>query len=249
MRSGWPVWLFVFAGGVLAGWLASGWLAEKPPVEEPVVEIHEAGGRKYRYINPVLECANVQWQELRPFRRKIMEPLDQAVSDHRIKEYAVYFRDLNNGWWFGINEKADFQQGSLIKVPLLMAFLRQAEKEPEMLGHKLVCDADPATLIQQNIPPRETLKVGETYTIEDLLRRMIVYSDNAAMDTLVRHTRGEEWFRQTYRDLALPAPGSDNATGEISVKRYASFFRVLFNASYLNRENSNRALKLLTETT
>lgn len=249
VRSGWPVWLLVFAGGILAGWLASGWLAEKPPVEESVVEIREAGVKKYRYVNPILECANVQWQELRPFRGKIEESLERAVADGKIRGYAVYFRDLNNGWWFGLNEKTDFQQGSLIKVPLLMAFLRQAEKEPEILGRKLVCDTDPAMLIQQNIPPHETLKVGASYTIDDLLRRMIVYSDNAAMDTLVRHTRGEEWFRQTYHDLALPAPGSDSATGEISVKRYASFFRVLFNASYLERESSNRALKLLTETT
>lgn len=241
--------VMVFACGVGAGWLANEGLRQEPTAEEMVVEVREAGGQKYRYVNPVLECANVQWQELRPFRHKVEESLARAVEERRIDSYAAYFRDLNNGWWFGLNEKTKFQQGSLIKVPLLMAFLRQAEKEPEILGRKLVCDTDPAVLIQQNVPPQQTLKVGAAYTIEELLRRMVVYSDNAAMDTLVRHTRGEEWFRQTYHDLALPAPGSDDATGEISVKRYASFFRVLYNASYLNRDNSNRALEWLTAST
>ncbi|MDO8560151.1 MAG: serine hydrolase [bacterium] len=34
----------------------------------------------------------------------------------------------------------------------------------------------------------------------------------------------------------------------MSVKDYASFFRILYNASYLNREQSERALGLMTKT-
>jgi hypothetical protein len=60
----------------------------------------------------------------------------------------------------------------------------------------------------------------------------------------------EELFFKVYTELGVPLPkNNDNPNEEfISVKDYASFFRILYNASYLNREYSETALKLLSET-
>lgn len=39
-----------------------------------------------------------------------------------------------------------------------------------------------------------------------------------------------------------------DGNAKITVKEYASFFRILFNSSYLSRENSEKALRLLDAT-
>lgn len=48
-----------------------------------------------------------------------------------------------------------------------------------------------------------------------------------------------------FNDLGIPLPRDIDYA--LSVKEYASFFRILYNASYLTRENSEMALKLLSE--
>jgi beta-lactamase class A len=75
---------------------------------------------------------------------------------------------------------------------------------------------------------------------------MIVYSDNASKELLHRHLESISpgILQQTFIDLgiALQKPDGSNY---ITVKTYASLFRGLFNASYLNREMSQYALELL----
>jgi beta-lactamase class A len=55
---------------------------------------------------------------------------------------------------------------------------------------------------------------------------------------------------EIFTDLGLPLPHADpNQTIDfMSVKSYAYFFRVLYNASYLDREYSKKALELLGHT-
>ena len=47
-------------------------------------------------------------------------------------------------------------------------------------------------------------------------------------------------------DLGIPVPDGLHEY-RINVKKYASFFRILFNASYLTKEMSNKALGLLSK--
>jgi beta-lactamase class A len=74
---------------------------------------------------------------------------------------------------------------------------------------------------------------------------MIVYSDNNAFMLLSAHVSPAE-LQRTYEKLDLRAPGSA-ATPELSAETYASFFRVLYNASYLPKDLSEWALSVLAE--
>lgn len=58
----------------------------------------------------------------------------------------------------------------------------------------------------------------------------------------------ENDLSRIYTDLGIEIPGIRNVDDFMSVKDYASFFRVLYNASYLNREMSEKALDLLSKT-
>jgi beta-lactamase class A len=54
---------------------------------------------------------------------------------------------------------------------------------------------------------------------------------------------------QVYKDLGVDITEAEsNPSGNIlSVKNYAAFFRILYNASYLNTDMSEKALKLLSQ--
>jgi len=88
---------------------------------------------------------------------------------------------------------------------------------------------------------------GSNYSIDEVIYRMIVYSDNDAKDLLLANLDGRILAR-TYSDLTVNGPTIIKTDDFITVKDYATFFRVLFNASYLSQNLSEKALKILSET-
>src|SRR4051812_48699633 len=67
-------------------------------------ELHEGG---YKYINPLLACElgdRISGHGLRNFRSVVQNYVDSRMSKERATHISIYYRDLNNGPWFGINE-------------------------------------------------------------------------------------------------------------------------------------------------
>lgn len=232
--------ILVFTTGLFVGLLVSRFYNKSP--ETPVIE-HREG--QYEFINPLLECEGSEEmisKELSPFRERLEELIQKKINEKKIHSAAVYFRDLNNGPWIGINEKEAFLPGSLLKIPIMMGYLKKAEKDPDILIRTIEFK-EAATISGQFIRPAVLLEKGKSYTVEELIRRMIIYSDNEAA-RLLRSADEEDLYHEVYKDLGLEVPAGGGY--KISVKKYASFFRMLFNASYLNKEMSNIALKILS---
>lgn len=205
----------------------------------------------YKYINPILECnPDISLNnKLTPLRNEIKEIINQEINKQNVSFVSVYYRDLNNGPWFGINEKEYFSPASLIKVPTLIAYLKKAETDPSILQKKLTIIEDPTGGNNiQNIKPSQATVTATEYTIEKLLEEMIIYSDNNAYVTLANNLTGEE-IMKVYQDLDVDiSKAFSNPNGNIiTIKNYASFFRILYNASYLNKEMSEKALNLLSQ--
>ncbi len=205
----------------------------------------------YKYINPILECnPDISLNnKLTPLRNSIKSIIDNEINNQNITYASVYYRDLNNGPWFGINEKEYFSPASLIKVPVLIAYLKKAETDPSIFQKKLIIIEDPTSGNNiQNIKPSIATITNTEYTIEKLLEEMIVYSDNNAYITLHNNLTSEE-IMQVYQDLDVDiSKGFTNPNGNIiNIKNYASFFRILYNASYLNKEMSEKALNILSK--
>ncbi len=200
----------------------------------------------YKYINPLLECDNAdQWlsSEFRPSLRMVQEVVNEQQRINHVSSVAVYFRDLNNGPWFGIEEKTPFAASSMLKTAHMIAVFKASEKDPSVLKRKIKYDHVYHTEAQ-TIEQEQKIVVGNEYAIEELVRRMIVFSDNEALYTL-QDKVPEANADNVYIDLAMDFT-PDN---EISVRGYSTLFRVLFNASYLNYENSEKALQLLSHST
>ena len=199
-----------------------------------------------RLTNPLLECdvPEVVYSELRPFKYKVQDYVDKQFTAGKAKNIAVYFRDLNNGPWFGINALENFSPASLLKVPVMIAYLRYANGDVSVLDTEfspILAESG----VSQVINPPEHLAEGKTYTIENLLYRMIAYSDNDAAATLIARI-DQKALQQTFVDLGMVVPEERSLEDFMSVREYASFFRILFNASYLSRTMSERGLEYLT---
>ncbi len=204
----------------------------------------------YKFINPLLECdvgGISQDKNLSSLRKSINFIIDQQINNNKITFASVYYRDLNNGPWFGINEKEYFSPASLIKVPVMIAYLKESEKDSTLLT-KPVLNTKAFDYTQQNITPTQTLKQDKEYTIEDLINRMIIYSDNAAYELLLDNIDNMKIY-EIYKDLDVDISKAqqDPNRNIITVKDYASFYRILFNSSYLEKETSEKALDILTK--
>lgn len=198
--------------------------------------------------NPLLQCDLGQEylaeHSIRPFKPVIEKEITTILSTEKATHVSYYFRDLNNGSWFGINEKESFSPASLLKVPLLIHLLARAEREPDILNAQVEYAGGDAAA-SQFVIPENPIQVGKTYSVRELLEHMIIESDNNAA-LLLTEFAGIEKFKTIFSDLGLALP-SVNGTHSMSVRDYASFFRVLFNASYINQPSSEGALMLLSQ--
>ncbi|HOX29667.1 MAG TPA: class A beta-lactamase-related serine hydrolase [Candidatus Paceibacterota bacterium] len=209
-------------------------------------QIREGG---YEYINPLLECdvAKESIPKYISFEEETKKQINKIKNDHPNVTIAVYFRNLNNGPWFGINENENFIPASLLKVPVMMAYLKQTETDPLILEKRLTVIKDDNFNYKQRVVPTSQVEIGKSYPVAELLHYSIAYSDNLATITLINGLPSEK-INKVYSDLGLPLPTASYETDAvISTKNYASFFRILYNASYLNEQMSEYALKLLTE--
>ena len=203
----------------------------------------------YTFTNPLLDCdvqGDYEKIALHPIQNKIQETQSGLIKEGLASHISVYFRDLTGGGSVGVKVNEEFTPASLLKVPLMMAYLKLAEKDPAILQKELVYNPDPAQhILPQNIKPSRTIESGKKYTIDQLLSYMIVDSDNNAQ-TLLYNNIQEFSLDAVYNDLNISIPGTKSTEDYMSVREYASFFRILYNSTYLNRDMSEKALELLS---
>jgi beta-lactamase class A len=238
------LFLFALLSGIVLGWLfRTNWEGS----QEEETEFHEG---QSQFINPLLSCGDMGEQigrEITPFKHVVQKKIDDFIKSGKAKHVSVYYRDLNNGPWFGIGEKDLFTPASLLKVPELMDYMKEAEKTPGILHEKIKYNGNNFNADEgETIYPAAQAEYGKTYTVDDLLRLMIVYSDNNALMLLAN--RGWSFLDRIYTVMGLPIPEFSGENYQITVKDYAEFFRILFNASYLDQEMSDKALQMLAST-
>lgn len=239
----------IFMAGLFAGLSVSFLKSAFFPEETTSRQVRQGSG--YSFINPLLEC-EVSEGLLDARKENFHDDLEEYITglkkDNSLSDAAVYFRDLNNGPTFGINDQSGFFPASLLKVPILMTYYHVAEKDPFILKDTIHFEAprDFGTLYQ-NIVPQQELVPGENYTVEELIQRMIAYSDNQAA-FLLANSLPETDFESLFEMLGLDRDTLEKTGVKLTVKEYASFFRILFNSSYLSPEYSEKALRLLNET-
>ena len=242
----------IFPLVMLAAGAGLGYLFTLVKAKQSTVAIHaiHESNQKYKYVNPLLAVdvgEQKDFFELKPFHDKVTGLIEKLKASGKADSIGLYFRDFKTGHWAGINENDKFFPGSLFKVYLMVAYYKEAESQPGILALKLQYDGKEDANALEYFKPSQNLEVGKSYTVEELIRRMIVYSDNNAANLLVLNIN-DSAFSEVYTDLGVNVPSPLTDTSDfLSPKQYSLFFRVLRNATYLNESFSEKAIELLTQ--
>jgi beta-lactamase class A len=207
---------------------------------------------RYPLTNHLIACDVVSGSggtQLASFSKSISGLTDALVRQGYADQISVYARLLNSGQWVGVRENDEYIPASLVKLPLMIAYFKTAEKDPLILSRKVVLDQQLHQIERQVVDaPKESLQPNKPYTVKELIERMIVYSDNDAYKILY-NLIDKQVLRSIYTDLGLSEPSNIPSDHSVSAKQFAYFLRVLYNASYLTQEYSEHALDLLSKTT
>jgi beta-lactamase class A len=114
----------------------------------------------YRFIDPLLGYDLPTRGRLEPYR-SIRQDIDAAVTDamtaHRAARASVYYRDLMTGSWFGVHAREQYAPASLAKVPLMIAYFKMAEMNPDLLQRRISFTRAHANAPQQQVVPEQRI--------------------------------------------------------------------------------------------
>jgi beta-lactamase class A len=247
MRTAKTTGFFIIAALLLiaAGWYAHGWYHRcTDTARDRRIKL-----QGFHFVSPLLDVELPEGygvgREPIPFKYKIKAFVDQELKSGKVRELSVYYRDLSDGPWFGINEKVQYNPSSMMKVPIMIAWLKRAEKDPAVLRSRLFYDEKNTSAPPQGIKPVKTLVNRRSYTVDELLHYMLNYSDNKAAVLLLHGLRKEE-LDQVIHSMDITSNPNDDGQFQMTAHGYSGFFRILYNASFLNREMSEKALQLLS---
>ncbi|HYA85583.1 MAG TPA: serine hydrolase [Nitrospirota bacterium] len=235
-----------FALGVFVG---AGMGLFSPPTVSRSEVVPDQTEDTFRFIRASVESSNAgklhAAKELKPFKYKVNALIEDTLKRGDAVAVSVYFRDLNNGNRFAIKGRDKFSPKSLLKVPLMIAYFKWAESNPLVLRKTLTMTGTGQEPVQRQSDHEEKLEPGKAYTVNDLIFRMIAHDDTDAYALLYANlpaSRLEKIFSDLYVEYD-PNKQEDS----ISLNAFSGFFRVLYNASYLTEDMSEKALRYLSK--
>ena len=236
--------------GVAIGYGASVWSVrlKADSLLNALVPIQEQGG-SYTFIHPLLAYRTPEATEFGAYvtaKSRVQQIANAAIENGNASRVSVYFRDLDRGEWFGINPEDPYYPASLLKVPIMIAYYKEAEEISAVFSNQI--PYSPSVIPDSPFEATSTLSEGQSYSVQELIRRMAVESDNGAAFTLLDRIN-PDFLRSVYVALGIPDPGDNSTEYQISAHTYALFFRILYNATYLSQKHSEDALALLAQST
>lgn len=164
----------------------------------------------FPFTNPALNYteleASITSNKTLNISKQINKYIKDKKADGDITHLSVYYRNLNNGGWFGLNEQEYFSPASLMKLPILISYVKKSESEKGLLERKIVYKKNPnLSDYKQNIPPEDQLIEGKEYSYRDILEYLIIYSDNNASAILEANLPMAD-LQKTFTDIGLLFP-------------------------------------------
>lgn len=240
----------IFGIGLMSGYIMRDFFSyEKLPdkANNESYQVRQMG--EYSFINPLLECEVAEGTidaRKQNFRNDLHDFISDLEKRENLSRAAVFYRDMNNGPTFGVSETEVFFPASLLKVPIMIVYFHLAEKNESLLDREIQFERPIDFGYDQQIVPKDQMEPGFSYSVDNLIRRMILFSDNQAA-YLLASAMPENALRDLFSLVGINKDALVDPRGRLSVKEYSSFFRILYNSSYLSREYSERSLQLLSE--
>ncbi len=237
------VWLNHLLPGFISSSASSVTVSEETTPISSQIKIHRLSG--YNYIKPIMFVDTYKKTDrFAPLLQQVEAYISQKKQAAILNNASFYLRDIDNLEWTGYNEDETYFPGSLMKVPELISILRLEEEKPGTLN-KQVFYSEPIYVNKDPEFVSKQLQPGKSYSIKELLRYMIQYSDNNAT-ILLDQNLDQRIFNKALTDLELPLPAQGATNYPISPRSFSLFMRSIYNASYLTISHSEYAAELLS---
>ena len=252
---------------MLLGMLATGsvtWLALKPALDAKK-EMNEGERKQALAVHESLPCdevsmvrdnspsltkpmllteVNCESDALQSLKSDLTAYIDSQKVAGKISRASVYFKELNSLHWTSAYGDEFYFPGSMLKVAVMLTILKQAQRDKLLLERKIQY-LTPGK-IEVKVSVSAPMQVGNFYTVQELLERMIVQSDNDAT-TLLFSVYDRALYDDLFAKLSMPVQNPEDRFYQLHPADVSKLFRVLYNASYLSSLYSEYALSLLTK--
>jgi len=211
--------------------------------DQEVYKINRLKG--YQNISPVIHVETLEKSpRFARMREELKKLVDTLKMDGTIGEASVLFKEFDHGEWTSLNKDVQYHPASLMKVVLMLGFLRMAENTPELFETKW--KFEPTAGVQEfpQFYNSKTIEPGKSYTVHELLLHMIAYSDNNATRMLASRL-DQSVLKKLYAELGLKAPDNFDMNIVMTVREYSIFINAIYNASTLSPEYAEYAANLM----
>lgn len=171
--------------------------------------------------------------------------IDGMKAAGEVTSASVYVRDFRKAEWTLYNGVEVYDPGSMLKVPLLLAWLSMSEKDPSVMERTFTCEQQDRNVLNTTAFPSQQAELNRSYTVRQLLELSIVHSDNRATVMLLRHMPPAKYVG-TFTELGLPKPDGNAKAYRMNVRDYSVFMKALYNSSLLSPLDSDYALELMS---
>lgn len=203
------------------------------------------------FVNPEPDCElyEKKLESMSTLQDNLENLTEKYLDEKKATRISVFSRDLRTRRFVGVNDTDVFIMASLLKVPLAIAYWRLSEITPDIftqsIKHTNVNTLENSS--SQRIKPKEDLVLGNTYTVKELLYRMLAYSDNTSAQMLSTNFVSPDYLNKILLAIGLQITKDGETENILTAKSYAGIFRILYNASFLSRESSNKILDNLSQ--
>lgn len=200
----------------------------------------------YEYIRPVIAIEKKEEADsLLGLKSKIVNYIEEKKKAGILISASVYLRVFHKGEWISVNDTETYYPGSLIKVAGLLTYLRMEELHPGTLDKRLSFESQKEIIPNQTYNSKQ-LEFGKSYSVRELLKYMIAYSDNNATYLLNKNV-DMNLFLKLYSDLKLTPLDLKHKDVKMNIRDYSTFFKVIYNSTYLSLDHSEFAAELLSQ--
>lgn len=217
-------------------------IEENNSSQSSIYSLNTSGG--FKFIKPI-DATDLKHESpsLNGLKAKLNAYIEGLKKAHKLINASVYVRYYGHGIQMSLNPQETYSPGSMLKVVNLLIYLKLSEKEPGLLDKKIVYQTPEYPIPVQTFNTSQ-IEAGKEYTIRDLLKYMIVYSDNRATCWLVANLDSKVYYKMM-EDLKIPLPGNTNYV--MTASQYSVLFKLLYSSTYLSHGNSEFALRLLNQ--
>lgn len=135
-------------------------------------------------------------EELTALRQKF----DTVKAKYPQLDFSAFFVDLDNGAYVNYNGIATIPAASVIKIPVLVAFLQDVDEGKVYLDEKLTMTE--ATKVSGS-GSMQYQPVGTQFSALDTATEMIISSDNAATEMIVERLGGKDALNKRFQEWGL----------------------------------------------